>query len=338
MRMICSLLLLVLVLVLAGPASTQSLSGPELPELGNLAFGWVSMSGTDPTVGMLTSFAPNMIVVKDMGLHSAGEAYGGQFSFGDFHVTSNIETGITSLGPGLVRVAHYGFHSNTAEVPGLGLPGVLAHTDGDAIELSYAQHVGKTGVVGVSLIPMDSTSISLGTSDQTLISGKSTTSYGVRAGGILCVTPTVKLGANFSYQKDSATTRYNPLLFDDGADPDSANWIAIDGDFITRCGTIGGSWQVTPRTLAYASFKEIVASGSNDFHRVSVTRWGGIRHNLTKNFSVRANYLGGSGNFGLQWMTKAGILNVSYTHRALLNARDILGTGNSLFVGYAVGF
>ncbi|MHB9130164.1 MAG: hypothetical protein ACYDBB_03620 [Armatimonadota bacterium] len=339
MRSLCLLTLLSVFLAVAMPTTAQmALPGPELPKLSNLAFGWVSMSGVDPTLGMLTSFAPAMIVVQDNGLHTAGEAVVGQFNFGDFNVTSNFESAITSYGPGLLRISHYGYKSNTQEIPGLGLPGILVNTGGDAIEVSYAQHVGKKGTIGVSWVPQDSSRIGLQSDGLNLIRGDTSTNFGARIGGILAVSPSVKLGADFSYQEDTATIRYNPLLFDDGADPDPANWIAVDGDFITRCGTIGGSWQVTPRTLVYGSLQEILATGEDDYRRVATLRWFGVQQNLTKNFAVRANYLGGGGNFSVQWVTKFGIINAAYTHRALLNARDVLGVGNSAFVGYAMGF
>lgn len=319
------LLLLAFLLALPHQLFAQA-PGPDLPKMSNLAFGWVSMSGLDPNMDMFTAFAPNMLFVKDYGYTSGGEAAVGTFTFGDFEVDSNFNCAMTSLGPGMFRLSHFGFISNNASLANL-MPGVLAKTHGEAIELSYAQRVGNAAI-GLSFIPMDSTNIQLSAPGMTG-SGKSRADYGLRVGTSLPLTETIKFGADYSYQEDHASMT---TTFDGLPDP-----IVLDGEYVTRCGTVGLSYQATPDTLVYSSFQQINADGTG-IDRTATLYWAGVQQQITRDLAVRANYLDGGLNFSATWVSKIGVFNAAYTHKALRNAEDLLGDGDAFFVGMGVAF
>lgn len=310
-------------------AWTQAPPGPELAKMSNLAFGWVSMSGVDPTLEMLTSFAPATMALRDAGYRTGGEAVAGRFTFGDLSVDSTFQSAMTSLGPGVLRLCHYAYSSNTAAI--YGIPGMLGQTEGDAVEISYAQHVGKA-TLGFSLIPKDSSSVTLSNQGMTLVESESTTDYGLRGGAILRLNDHVRLGYEYSYQEDSGKTSLSPLL------TGAPVWLDSEGDFITRCSTLGLSGRIGPKTMAYASYQEILATGSTLDRRLAKQRWAGVQHNFTDNFALRANYLEGGQNYSLQYKSPYGLVNLAYTHKALMNARDILGTGDAAFASLALAF
>lgn len=327
-RYACTTALLGL-LALATVADAQ-LPGPDLAELSNVAFGWVSMSGSDPTLEMLTSFAPTAMALRDADYSVGGEAVTGGFQFGDLEVTSTFGSVMASLGPGLLRVCEYKYDSNTANIAGL--PGMPARTDGEAVEISYAQHVGKNATVGFSLIPQDTSTVTMVMDGQTMIESESKTDYGLRGGAVVKLPGEMKFGVNYSYQHDKGKTRVSPLLT--GA-PD---WIETKGTFHTRCATVGLSKQVTPKTLVYGAYQNIAVSGLSTGTRKSDQVRIGVQHHLTKNFAVRANYADGGANYSIMYQSPIGIVNVAYTNKALYDAQDILGTGDAGFVSLAVAF
>lgn len=77
MKKVCLCLVLLTGILLATSIQAQ-VPGPELPKLSNLTFGWVSMSGVDPTLEMLTSFAPTTMALRDAGYRTGGEAVTGR--------------------------------------------------------------------------------------------------------------------------------------------------------------------------------------------------------------------------------------------------------------------
>ncbi|MHB0938324.1 MAG: hypothetical protein ACYDCO_11805 [Armatimonadota bacterium] len=316
-------------LALASMAGAQ-MPGPDLAELSNVAFGWVSMSGADPTLEMLTSFAPTSMALRDAGYRTGGEAVTGGFQFGDLDVNSTFGSAMTSAGPGLLRICEYKYDSNLANIAGL--PGMPARTDGEAIEISYAQHVGRNTTIGVSLVPQDTSTVTMVMGGQSMVESETKTDYGLRGGAVIRLPGETKVGINYSYQHDKGKTRVSPLLT--GA-PD---WIETEGTFHTRCATVGLSKQVTPKTLVYGAYQNINVSGLSTGTRKSDQVRVGVQHHITDNFAVRANYADGGQNYSIMYKSPIGIVNVAYTSKALYDARDILGTGNAAFVSLAMAF
>lgn len=307
----------------------------NLAKFSNLTFGWVSMSGVDPTLPMLTSFAPPMIALRDAGYHTGGEGVMGVLSFGDLDVKSNFQSAMTACGPGIVRISHYAYDSNTAGLSSLqgALPGSVVDTDGDAIELSYAQHIGR-GTLGVSLVPKDSSSAQLTLGGMSMVDAKTETDWGGRVGFIAPVAKQLHLGADFSYQRDAQTGQINTMLM--GA-PAPA-YVPANGSYATRCTSIGMSWQARPSTLAYGSYQFIRATGTTMTPRDAELIWFGVQQDISKRAALRVNYLDGGLNLSMQLRTAIGIANLAYTHKALMNARDILGEGDAAFIALAFGF
>ncbi len=318
------LVLCTVFVALAVPTFAQ-VPGPELAKMSNLAFGWVSMSGVDPTLDAMASFAPTMLGIREAGFTTGGEVATGTFSFGDFDIDSGWESAQTNLGPGVMRAVHYGFQTNTAAV--LGIPGVLVQTQGDSIELSYAQRIGTTGL-GLSIVPQDSSSLHLSQGGVQVVQGKSKTDYGFRVGA---VTPLkgkhqVRVGANYSYQKDGSDVSLHPAL------TGAAGWTTLSEKFVTRAATVGASGQLSARTTVYGSYQKIFAKGGS-LDREDELIWFGVTQKLTDTVNVRANYLDGGLNVGFTWRTPVGMFIAAYTNKALTSAKDILGDGDAIFVG-----
>jgi len=316
-------------LALASLAGAQA-PGPDLAKLSNLAFGWVSMSGVDPTLDMLTSFAPNSMALRDAGYRSGGEMVTGQFTFSDLEVTSEFASAMASCGPGLLRICQFKYDSNLANI--VGLPGMPARTNGEAIEVSYAQHVGKHTTLGFSVVPKDSSSVDMVLGGQNMVESESQVDYGARAGAVIDLPHDVKFGFDYSYQRDHGTTRLNPLL------TSAPDWIELQGDFITRCSTVGFSKKLDAKTTVYTSFQNITATGLSTGSKSADLVWIGVTRNFTKNFAIRANYLDGGGNYSIMWRSPIGIVNLAYTHDALKNAEEILGSGDAAFAALAIAF
>jgi len=316
-------------LALASLAGAQA-PGPDLAKMSNLAFGWVSMSGVDPTLEMLTSFAPNAIALRDAGYRTGGEAVTGEMTFSDLEVSADFASAMVECGPGLLRICHFQYDSNLASIAGM--PGIPARTNGESVEISYAQHVGAHTTLGVSVIPQDSSRVNMVMSGVNMVESESKTDYGARAGAVVSLPHDVKLGFDYSYQRDSGTTRLNPLL------TSAPDWIELQGDFITRCNTVGLSKKLGEKTTVYTAYQNITATGLSTGDRAADLVWLGVTQNFTKDFAVRANYLDGGGNYSIMWRSPIGVLNLAYTHGALLNAKDILGTGDAAFASLAIAF
>ena len=316
-------MLLVLTLVVgiavSGNVSAQSPS-PSLPIMSDMAFGWVSMSGVDPTLDLLTSFAPTMLCVHDAGYQTGGEYTEGVFTFGKFTVVENFQSVITDVGGGALRISHYGYTSNSAELPGI--PGAKVQTNGDSIDMSYAQRFGKT-TLGVTVIPQDNADIQMNASGLA-ITGTAATDIGARLGAVQQLTNKVRVGLEYSYQKDTATLQLPvPLV---------PTPTTLSGHYLVRCGTAGASWQITTSTKTYVAYQRLLGTGP-DFLREGNQTWCGVSQNITKSLSVSANYFGGGQNCFISYRSKYGVFNIAYTHDALNSARDFLGHGNALFAG-----
>lgn len=325
--------------LLAIPTFGQALNA-DLPKMSNMAFGWVSMSGVDPSLDALASFAPTMLALRENGYGVGSEEATGTFSFGGFDVDSGWESGLVTLGPGVFRVAHYDFKSNTAQVAGIALPPVvppgtpplLVQTEGESLELSYAQRIGRTGY-GISIIPADSTYVAIQEAGFPVASGKSKTDFGYRLGFVTPIETRhqVRLGVNYSYQKDHATLTPNPLhplIIALGGVPQTTD------TYRTQCYTVGASGKLFPRTQLYGAYQKIIGKGSlMGFDRDSEQIWFGVNQSLTDILNLRVNYLQKGLNVGLTCRTPIGLLIAAYTNKALVNANDILGKGDALFVG-----
>ncbi|GEM_PF-1625942 len=312
--------------------SAPALDPGDLPKLSNLSFGWVSMSGVDPTQDMITQFAPNMVVMKDAGYKTGGEAVFGGFEFGDFHVNGNFQSAITSVGPGLVRICHYGYSSNMAQMPNV--PGIPIQTTGDAIEVSYAQRIDKT-VIGVTLLPVDAATVNAtipvpvggGAFVNMPTSGTLKENFGARVGAIQEISDKWKIGTDFSYQADSSSVTI-------GAFPATKN------KYQTWVGTAGTSYKLNKRTKVYYSWQKLKAVGGNlksASNTTKINEFYGVSQQIGDKVTVSANYLTGSPNAIVSWQSPIGIFTASYTHHALLNAKSFLGTGHSLYCGLAIG-
>jgi len=313
------------------PVLAQDIPVQTLPKMSNLAFGWVSMSGVDPTLEMLTSFAPASMALRDAGYRTGGEAVTGQFDYSGFLINENFQSAMTALGPGVLRICHYGYDSNTAAVPGIPLPGVLANTNGEAVELSYAQRVGTT-ILGLSVIPEDSSYIALTGGGQPLVTGNSHTDYGARVGAIFQLPKNLRLGCDYSYQKDHSTTTMSPAITGIPVP------VTVEDRYLTRCLTLGASKKVLPRTQVYGAYQEIIATGGALGDKIGDQRWLGVQQDLSNTFAIRVNYLEHGLNFSTQWRSPIGMLNVAYTHNALVNAKSMLGDGDAAFVSLAMAY
>lgn len=318
------------VLALATFASAQLAPGPDLAKLSNLAFGWVSMSGSDPTMDMLTSFAPNSMALRDAGYRSGGERVSGIFNFSDLEVDSNFTSALTAAGPGVLRICQYTYDAKPANI--VGIPGLPARTSGEAIEVSYAQHVNKNIAVGLSVVPRDTGKTDLVASGINMVEAESKTDYGARAGVIVSLPRDVKFGFDYSYQRDSGTARLNPLL------TSAPDWITIKSKYITKCSTLGLSKKISSKAMGYLSYQNITANGLSDGKRkADQVRFGGT-YNFTRKFAARAYYVDGGGNYSVMWHSPIGIVNLAYTHGALMNAESIIGKGDAAFAALAVAF
>ncbi|HOS42969.1 MAG TPA: hypothetical protein PK794_04690, partial [Armatimonadota bacterium] len=67
------LLLAAVASLLAAPSVGQLALNADTPKLSSLAFGWVSMSGVDPTLDAMASFAPTMLGIREAGYSLGGE-------------------------------------------------------------------------------------------------------------------------------------------------------------------------------------------------------------------------------------------------------------------------
>jgi hypothetical protein len=317
-----SVLLALLLCSVVASAQQPTLPPVSLAKTSNLAFGWISMSGIDPTFDMFTSFAPTMLCVKDAGFTTGVEHLMGAFTFGDFQVNSNFQSVITDLGPGAIRISHYGYDSNASVLPAFG-PGMTLQTSGDSIDVSYAKRIGATAV-GVTLIPKDSTNVNLSVGNGITMPGESTTDYGARLGMLTPVCKTINVGADYSYQKDSSTLQVAPTTI-------------LSGDYLTRCGTVGASWQATPKTLLDVASQRVLAKGTGLDETINLL-WFGVTRQLSKHLTARANYYGGGHNVSAAWRTKYGMFIVSYTDHAIESSSQSLGSGHSLFAGVDLAF
>ena len=116
------------------------------------------------------------------------------------------------------------------------------------------------------------------------------------------------------------------------------DWVELPSRAITRCGTIGASGKLGTKTSVYCAYQNILATGDGIGRRNADLVWFGAQHNFSEKFAVRANYLDGGQNYSIQWRSPIGIVNLAYTHNALMNAEPILGKGDAAFAALAVAF
>jgi hypothetical protein len=314
-------------------AAYRQLTSPQLPKLSNLAFGWVSMSGSDPTWERITSFAPTALVVRDLGYQTAVEGAVGRLTFGDLEVGGDFETAVVAVGPGLVKVSHFGFKSNRAHVAKFPA-GYDAFTEGDAVEVGYAQRVG-TVALGASLVPQDSTRVELTKNGLPLADGALDPGLGWRMGAVVPITSTVRMGGDYSYQADSATMHY----VDPGLQMIQGS-ATLSSDFITRAATVGALWMPTKRLVSSVAYQNILVTGAaltNGRRNTDQVR-AGVQYEFLPKLAARLTYIDGGMNYALQYTSPVGIAQVAYTHKALINADDILGEGHSLFAGLGLAW
>ncbi len=259
------------------------------------------------------------------------------FPYSGFHVDSNFESAIAALGPGAIRISHYGYRSNEAALANgtaLGIPSsTLMQTLGDAVDVSYAQNIKKC-TIGATIVPQDSGIITLRQDGVTLVSGTAHEDYGGRFGGVIHFAKNLRFGADYSYQRSDSTAIINPLLV-----PDATGPVSESEHFITRASTVGASWKLLRHTMIYGSYQDILSKGGNSGDRYhALQRWAGVQQDINPKLVVRASYLSGGQNYMATWTTPIGLVNVAYTHRALANAEYILGKGDAFFGGLAVAF
>jgi hypothetical protein len=332
---------------------------PSLPKLTNVTFGWVSASGVDPTLPLVNGFAPTMLALKDAGYTAGTEIDYGVFSFNDLTVNADIVSGLINIGPGTARLSRFSFASNNAPLTIMQTAlnaGVETNTDGEAYELSYAQKVYKYGTqVGVSYIPRDVSTVNIllpanniQPTDTMWAHGEMRTDWGVRVGAVQPLPYNISVGANYSYQMDRSYLNLESALvthMTSGADTAGKQ---MEAQNITRCGTVGASWQALPNTTVYAAIQQIITSSDMGYKRKAELPWFGVQQSIgekwlaklntvdggfTKNIMVRANSLDSGMNLMGTWVTKAGALTVSYTNGAVRSAKSELGHGNALIGG-----
>ncbi len=319
---------LLLGIVILAPAAIYAAPSPTaLTKLGNMAFGWISTSGSETTADTLSKYAAQTVVLKDRGKQTAIEFYNGTFEFGGFNVDTNTQSVLVDVGPGVARIARKSFESNMH--PLAGLPGLPVKLDGEAYELSYAQRFGNTAV-GLSIIPKDNTALHATSGATTLIKGWTRSNTGARLGVTQRLPHGVKLGVDYSYQEfDTEATMYKAYTH-------GPVDITQTEKFLQRCISYGASWQCNPKTTLYLTEWDILDTGSVFQKRESNVTIAGVKYLLTPNINATVNSHDGRPNFHMNWITRNGIVQLDYSDGAIPTAQDLLGRGHSLFVGLTV--
>lgn len=314
-------------IALATPAFCASPSPTALTKLGNMAFGWISTSGSETTADTLSKYAAQSIVLKDRDKKVAVEIYNGTFSFSGFDVDTNTQSVLMDAGPGVVRIARKSFGSNVH--PLQGLPTLPVKLNGEAYELSYAQRFGDTSV-GISIVPKDNTALHASSGSTTLIKGWARSDKGARLGVVQRLPHGVRLGVDYSYQEFDTEAVLSPA-FTGAPAP-----ITQTEKFLQRCISYGASWQANPKTTLYLTEWDILDTGSVYQKRESNVTLAGVKYAFTPNINATLNSHNGRPNVHVNWITRNGIVQFDYTDGAIPTAQDLLGHGHSLFVGLTV--
>lgn len=313
--------------VLAVPAICATPSPTVLTKLGNMAFGWVSTSGSETTADTLSKYAAQTVVLKDRGKKLAVELYNGTFSYSGFDVDTNTQSVLLDVGPGVARIARKSFGSNIH--PLKNLPTLPVKLNGEAYELSYAQRFGDTAV-GVSIIPKDNTAMHATVGATTLIKGWARSGTGARIGVVQRLPHGVRLGVDYAYQEFDTEAVLYPA-FTGAPSP-----ITQTEKFLQRCLSYGASWQCNPKTTLYLTEWDILDTGSVYKSRDSLVTIAGVKYAFTPNLNATLNSHNGRPNFHMNWITRNGIVQLDYTDGAIPTAEDLLGHGHSLFLGFTV--
>ncbi len=292
MNLYRSLCILGMTLLLSFALDATPVPAPTLPVLSAVTFGWVSMSGIDPTSTAFSYFAPTMQGVTNAGYHYGFEGADGQFDFSGFHVDSNFESALMSLGSGTVRISRFAFQSNVGALvngAALGIPaGALTKTRGEAYEVAYAQDFGCI-TLGASVVPEDNADIRLSEGGTSLITGNVQNKFGGRFGTIVHLGKALRVGADYSYQDDRGNVLLNPILV-----PGVAGWVPQSDDFLVRAGTVGAGWKVFPGTMLAFSYQYLlVKEDESTFRDHTYQQCASVQQNLTKNFTGQVVYISG---------------------------------------------
>ncbi len=315
------------IVVLAPAAFSAPPSPTALTKLGNMAFGWISTSGSETTADTLSKYAVQTVVLKDRGMKTAAEFYNGTFGFGGFDVDTNTQSVLMDAGPGVARLVRKSFKSNMHALAKM--PGLPVRLDGEAYEISYAQRFGDTAV-GLSIVPKDNTALHATNGGITLIKGWARSNMGARLGVIQRLPHGVKLGVDYSYQEFDTEAVISKAY--SGAPVD----ITQTEKFLQRCVSYGASWQCNPKTTLYLTEWDILDTGEVFHSRESNVTIAGVKYLFTPNLNATLNSHNGRPNFHMNWITRNGIVQFDYTDGAIPTAEDLLGHGHSLFLGLTV--
>ena len=312
--------------------------GPDLAQISNTGFGWAAMSGGNPAVGSLSEFASNMLNVIPARDHTGVEYFLNTFSYSDLRVTTNQDTVLQKVGPGAVRISYFRYDSNTAHDVNFvrqvsqalpGQPVVGGTVNGEALELSYAQPVGRRGTtLGVSVTPIDTSNVQLTTpAFGSLTNGQSWTTGGGRVGVLQPLPYRLRFGADYSYQASGAKATFLALT------PQGAATVTEAARYLTRKTDLGLAHQTTPRLLTFIGYSQTLTSGGTlgDFKGDSISY--GLSYDVTPVVSTKLTSTGNSNTASLSWITPYGEFTLAYSYRPLTNATSYLGDNGSALAG-----
>jgi len=284
----------------------------------------------------MSEYASNMLESVPAGYHTGGEIFINRFTFGDLDVTTNQDTVITSVGSGAVRLSYFRYDSNTAgRVPfiqqvstalgGMPVTGVM---HGQALDLSYAQPVGHQGtIIGVSYLPVDTSTIRLMTPALGVISdGRTEAQNGVRVGILQKLPYGLRVGANYSYQIGSSTATF--------LTPTSPTPVTQSAHYLTRKVDLGIAAHATPRAQCFAGYSNTLATGGslNSFSGEDVTI--GMRYAFSPALTTQVSSTGTNHSLSVGWTTRYGIFSVAYGQHPLGSASQYLGNGHAIAAMY----
>ncbi len=314
-------------LMISLPAFSAAPSPTALNKLGNMAFGWVATSGGEVTGDTCSKYASQNTVLIERGKSEAAEIYQGSFSFNGFNVDTSTQAVLVAVGPGVARISRKSFSSNMHPLEGL--PTLPVKLNGEAYELSYAQRFNNTSV-GVSIIPKDNTALESSVGSTPLIKSWVHSKMGGRVGVTQFLPNGVRLGLNYSYQEHDAKATLYPAFTKQSANVEQTE------KFLQRCVSYGASWQCNPKTTLYFTEWDILDTGSRFKSRESNVTSVGVKYAFTPNLNATVNSHDGSPNFHLNWITRNGIVQFDFTDGAIPTAKDLLGHGQSVFLGFTV--
>ena len=323
----------------AGSLLTHAVGlGPDLAQISNTGFGWAAMSGGNPAVDSLSEYASNMLNVIPARDHTGVEYFLNGINYSDLRVTTNQDTVLQKVGPGALRIGYFRYDSNAAHEVNFvrqvaqalpGQPVVSGTVDGEALELSYAQPVGRRGTtLGISVIPIDTSNVRLTTpAFGSLTNGQSWTTGGLRGGVLQQLPYRLRFGADYSYQASGAKATVLALTSQGPAIETQSS------RYLTRKTDLGLAQQTTPQLLTFVGYCHTITSGGTlgDFTGDSLSY--GLQYDITPVVSTKLSSTGSSDTASLSWTTRYGEYTLAYSYRPLPNAGSYLGNNGSALAG-----